>query len=526
MLSSEIETLRETGTHSAAESTEPNLDCMSEPQELRRKYSSNGTPDTTANGKEKSDERTNPEFIRKELEKSRRRNVDVIKENSRLYNQIAELTVQNETLKKTVTNHTRKESHSISATPKFVSLKTKRQDWKQRAVQPGAKAPECANGMQSHDYAESEEENKPAGVVRNLTAEIEEIERKRKALGPVEICLPHSEPESCDNAAESKENRNVADKPLGSTKEWIDEVRQTYASAGKSQHVSSPTNSAGGFSRLNVCKAGQRAGGKYVLAEGLSRPATAAARGMGTMKGRSKSPLGYKKVSAGNGKAGVTPERARRLSIVPQMSASPLLHSGSAAVTTFEAAKEKEPEEHNKWKCVSSQEYHTLGIFSLASFDQYLISSSNVLKLWDINKKAVSAEVPNTPSKCLYVDTMRKILIGTGEQAGTLTFWNLPDLTPLATVDTGMKHVRALHVDGHILFVGGCCGTGALQLWDMNTMAKLCERERNPDSDIFSIFKKDSVVYYGGRNRCVNRLNLDSLVTTRCATGNRRDCLH
>lgn len=169
-------------------------------------------------------------------------------------------------------------------------------------------------------------------------------------------------------------------------------------------------------------------------------------------------------------------------------------------------------DESAKWKCVTSDEYHSLGIFSIASFEQYLISSSNILKIWDINKKIATAELPNTISKCLCVDPVRKMLIGTTEQNGGIQIWSLPGIEYITTLETGLEHVRTLFLDTNTLFVGGSGSAGALQMWDLNLMSRLYEKEKGTDKDIFSIFHQNSIVYYGGRNHSISRMNSLTLV--------------
>eukprot|EP00826_Nyctotherus_ovalis_P004141 TRINITY_DN10864_c0_g1_i3.p1 TRINITY_DN10864_c0_g1~~TRINITY_DN10864_c0_g1_i3.p1 ORF type:complete len:165 (+),score=25.98 TRINITY_DN10864_c0_g1_i3:119-613(+) len=90
--------------------------------------------------------------------------------------------------------------------------------------------------------------------------------------------------------------------------------------------------------------------------------------------------------------------------------------------------------------------------------------------------------------------------------------YSLPNLEVVKTIETGLEAVRAIYVDKSIVFIGGNGPQGALQLWDMNTMSKLCDKEKSQDKDIFSILCKRSVIYYGGRNRCINRINFNTLV--------------
>ena len=103
------------------------------------------------------------------------------------------------------------------------------------------------------------------------------------------------------------------------------------------------------------------------------------------------------------------------------------------------------------------------------------------------------------------------MLLSASEQQGSVMFYDLSNMSIIRTVETGLDAVRAIHMDKRIVFLGGNGSQGALQLWDVNAMTKLCEKEKQ-DKDIFSIFCKNSVIYYGGRNRCINRLNLDTLV--------------
>jgi hypothetical protein len=181
--------------------------------------------------------------------------------------------------------------------------------------------------------------------------------------------------------------------------------------------------------------------------------------------------------------------------------------------------------ESSKWKCVHNEELHSYGIFSLASFDNYIISSSNTIKLWDINRNETVKEVLGTNAKTLYVTANNKVLISASEQQGSVIFYNLPNLEVVKTIETGLEAVRAIYVDKSILFIGGNGPQGALQLWDMNTMTKLCDKEKSQDKDIFSILCKHSVIYYGGRNRCINRINFNTLVLF-FVNLNRKTCRH
>lgn len=169
--------------------------------------------------------------------------------------------------------------------------------------------------------------------------------------------------------------------------------------------------------------------------------------------------------------------------------------------------------ESSKWKCIHNEELHSYGIFSLASFDHYLISSSNVIKLWDINRTTTAKEIAGTNAKTLYVIPNYKLLMSASEQQGSVIIYGLPNLEVVKTIETGLEAVRAIYVDKSIVFIGGNGPQGALQLWDMNTMSKLCDKEKSQDKDIFSILCKRSVIYYGGRNRCINRINFNTLVS-------------
>jgi len=169
-----------------------------------------------------------------------------------------------------------------------------------------------------------------------------------------------------------------------------------------------------------------------------------------------------------------------------------------------------EIKEENKWKCIHTEEL-AKEITSLVTFDQYLISSSNVIKLWDINKKLTIAETPiNTPN-ILYAYNLQKVLITASESI--LNFYLLPGLELIQSIDTGLESINTVYTDKNILFVGGKGASGALQLWDIRTMTRLSAKEKKSENDVYSILTKKAMIYYGGNNRCVNRVSLDTLVS-------------
>lgn len=175
---------------------------------------------------------------------------------------------------------------------------------------------------------------------------------------------------------------------------------------------------------------------------------------------------------------------------------------------------QKKPVEVKKetaWKCIHTESL-SCKISSLASFDQYLISSSSVIKLWDINKRVNIAETAVESPHILFAYDSQKVLIAANEQGGELSFYLLPGLELIQTIETGLSSVKALYADKNILFVGGSGDVGALQLWDVRTMARLSAKEKDTGNDVHSILTKKATIYYGGSNKCVNRVSLDTLV--------------
>lgn len=176
-------------------------------------------------------------------------------------------------------------------------------------------------------------------------------------------------------------------------------------------------------------------------------------------------------------------------------------------ITNLFAAKDT-----GSWKCVHSEKLHDFGITSLTSFEDYLISSSSTIKLWDMQKKVTLAKIPATNSKILYTVPSHKLLFAASEQCGTISLYNLPTMELVHNIDTGLDSVRTIYSSGNYIFIGGSGNTGALQVWDMNAMSRLHSNESN--NEIQSIFYRDNIVYYGGKNYCVNRFRTDTLVFT------------
>eukprot|EP00826_Nyctotherus_ovalis_P035681 TRINITY_DN3082_c0_g1_i12.p1 TRINITY_DN3082_c0_g1~~TRINITY_DN3082_c0_g1_i12.p1 ORF type:complete len:298 (+),score=63.86 TRINITY_DN3082_c0_g1_i12:171-1064(+) len=182
---------------------------------------------------------------------------------------------------------------------------------------------------------------------------------------------------------------------------------------------------------------------------------------------------------------------------------------------------QKKPIEVKKetaWKCIHTENL-SHEISSLTTFDQYLISSSSVIKLWDINKRVNIAETAIESPHVLLAYDSQKVLIAANEQGGGLSFYLLPGLELIQTIETGLNSVKALYADKNILFVGGSGDVGALQLWDVRTMGRLSAKEKDTGNDVHSILTKKATIYYGGTNKCVNRVSLDTLVTLYTSIG-------
>jgi len=166
--------------------------------------------------------------------------------------------------------------------------------------------------------------------------------------------------------------------------------------------------------------------------------------------------------------------------------------------------------ETGRWQCVYTEELHDHSISSLVSIENYLISSSNVIKLWDIEKKITLAKMSVTNSKLLYALEGYKLLIAASEQSGLVSLYSLPSLEVVHSIDTGLDSVKAVYSNGNYICLSGAGDSGSLQIWDINAMSKLHSNESN--NDIGAIFYKDNVLYYGGQNCCVNRFRTDILV--------------
>lgn len=468
-------------------------------------------------GKEKNEEnnlkdfnKDSAKFLRKELEECKKRNTDIMKENSVLRNQIIGLTGQNEKLSKNTINLTRrvddlstklkktveintpiipvKPQMPISITPKLVSLKEQRLQKKTKLSQRTS----LTRGI--NEKLDKKSESEDLGSIPNK--QIEEIKDDASI-----VTTAVSEEIKLDN----------------------EKIANNYKSANslsRASNVGLKTNTA----KLVMCKpsSNKSTRSKYAIAtEDLipkpdnKRPMTAADAV------RSKSPVDYRtEDNFAFFQRGVK-ERSNTINTPdkPKVAGRDSLTPITIAPYN-ESQQQQNNHETSKWKCVHSEEYHSLGVLSIAAYEHYLISSSNVIKMWDINKKSTISELPVPNAKILYPLPDFKMLISATEQHGTVTFYSLPSLEIIQTIETGMDAVRAINIEKNIVFIGGCGSVGALQLWDLNTFTKLCEKEKNSDKDIFSVLCKNSVIYYGGRNRCINRINFDNLVSLKCCNKN------
>jgi len=386
--------------------------------------------------KTEPDDKNDAKFLKKELDAYKKRNTDIMKENSLLRGQIIGLTGANEQLSKNSITLSRKmddlacklkksdprnaKSSAALSTPKLANLNEKRLNKKRRQLNESSQLKNCTMTAINQINGDC-----------NIKAVINELAAKIEQRSNSTVKMPNSSRSSvCDSKAQVE--TSISSKQF--------RVERT-----KSFKVSKNEN------------------------EGL----------MKTLK-----------------------ERSNLVSLTSKVKSNIIKESINQNNTQTLA-------ESNKWKCVYNEEQHSFGIFSLAAFEHYLISSSNVLKLWDINKRQVLNEIPVTNPRVLYVSN--KLLISASEKQGAVVFYDLPNLEVVQTVETGLDAVRAIHVDDYYLFLGGSGNAGALQLWDLKTMTRIYEKEKG--QDIFSILRKDAVVYYGGRNRCINRVNFDTMVS-------------
>ena len=173
------------------------------------------------------------------------------------------------------------------------------------------------------------------------------------------------------------------------------------------------------------------------------------------------------------------------------------------------------PTSHNKWKCIYAEEIHPAEITALTSFEHYLISSSTLLNVWDINKKSTVSKISGLNHTVLYSSDTQKILLTGSEKNGSVSVYSIPNLKFIKTIETGLSSIYSLCSVRNIVLVGGAGSAGSLQLWDLSTMTKLCEREKTKDASVYSVFTKNSTIYYGSNNRYVNRMNFDTLVTSK-----------
>lgn len=385
--------------------------------------------------KDKLDDKNDAKFLKKELEVYKKRNTDIMKENSLLRSQIIGLTGVNEQLSKN--------SITLSRKMDDLAFKLKKSDPKSGRSAAGLATPKLSSLNEQR------------------------LNKKRKLL---------NETSHLKNYTLTAVNQSMNQiKSESNTKASIDSLATSINAV---EHRSSSIIKMPNSSRTSVCDTKVHEGVSAVSRQRVERTRSFMA---------SKSESEHKGVSTF---VSLTNKLKSNVKEVGQSSAQALAES-------------------NKWKCVYSEEQHSFGIFSLAAFEHYLISSSNVLKLWDINKRQTLSEIPVTNPKVLYVSN--KLLISASEKQGAVTFYNLPSLEVVQTVETGLDAVRAVHVDDNLVFLGGSGSAGALQLWDLNTMTRACEKEKG--QDIFSILRKDSVVYYGGRNRCISRVSFGTMVS-------------
>jgi WD40 repeat protein len=194
------------------------------------------------------------------------------------------------------------------------------------------------------------------------------------------------------------------------------------------------------------------------------------------------------------------------------------------------------------WKMQGSYDVCSSAVRAVCSFqDRIFVGHGNSISAINLEKGSSSASLSGGSAsfpkshlvRAVIVDPVQRWLIGASDN--TVKIWSTEDLSsPVASLSTAVKSIRAMAIIGNTLFCGGL-GKGethqpGLQAWDMRTQKyfnfdnsfhfwasrPLMEGEKN--QGILSFGVKDNWLFYGGMSREVKVLcSKDGMVTDSCA---------
>ena len=401
----------------------------------------------------KTEENDSTKFMKKELEDYKKRNTEIMKETSTLRNKIIELTGENEKLSKNTMNLNRKVDN--------LSMKLKKTDTNKPAKITNL------NEQRLNKKKRMQTKDKQAGTSVNISYRTSDsLNSKRCSQAKIKV------PE------EIKENE---------TDKLITEIPKKTSAINKTQ-MRGPTSLKATTAKLVMCRPTASSSFYTSLDDQLEQNTKKAI----VSTTRCVSPLDPHENNI--------PITTTKSSVL-----SPNKLQIARSCTSLLSAKKT-----GRWKCVHSEQIHDFGISSIVSFEDYLISSSNMIKLWDIQKQVIVAKTPVANSKILYMLPNLKLLITASEQSGSVSLHNLHTLETVHTFETGLDSVKTIYGNDNYICIGGNGNIGSVQVWDTNAMTMLHSREAN--NDIQAVMHRKNILYYGGQNCCINRFRTDTLV--------------
>mmetsp|Transcript_25840 Transcript_25840/g.45649 ORF Transcript_25840/g.45649 Transcript_25840/m.45649 type:complete len:909 (+) Transcript_25840:1667-4393(+) len=189
------------------------------------------------------------------------------------------------------------------------------------------------------------------------------------------------------------------------------------------------------------------------------------------------------------------------------------LSSGSQSRRKQEGEDIFKPQQ--KWRSVQCLDAHSGSIYSLAIHENILYSSSNrTFKVWSLETMQNISEVPahNSFIKSMVVWPENSLIITACQN--TVSVWDSISLHCVVVLKGHKDVIRAVHMHDNMLYTAGKsnAGSGSILVWDLRrSQNPIEERERN--QDIFSLFAKDSTLYFGSRNHSVGRIDLNTYET-------------
>lgn len=188
--------------------------------------------------------------------------------------------------------------------------------------------------------------------------------------------------------------------------------------------------------------------------------------------------------------------------------------NSSMQATSFQKELQTIISNQNKWDCHEIKDAHQDKVLCLASFGNMICSTSaKFMKLWDIENKSKISEIRAHEGyiKGLAICSDKKFIATSSDKA--IKLWDVRDMQQIHSMSQLKDTINTLYIVNDLYLLSGGKGSAtvsALYAWDLRQPNYPLYEESEKNQDIFTMIEYQGMLYYGGRNHIVRRVDLNN----------------